>query len=310
MEKIKQFISVSLMLSDNQSYNIEMINDVMSQMSESVIAGEVILIVNSRHDEQFYLSTEKINDIPDNLSVKIVRTNKLSKEYVLHNLGWQSAIGDIICHVDLSLTQDNVDVVKTLFSYMKKSTEHLAFLTNDLKVHRLYKQVNDAYKRELLDETTCGYIATRQAINTAFNTQDDTYDPYISLAISGLTSVDVDLIHTANKQVDASKKYSADDEHDLLLQYTRTAALDHLEEEAAPMHAVIFYSLSLLLMSFQPLLGLLSLLVSTLAILAANRYYAIIYANYLLSKQMLAAANEKNVVGQLIITNRQDKSID
>lgn len=321
---INKFVSLSLMTSNKDFHNLtesqldyltyerESISRAIISMSDYVVSGEVIIIVNSEDEKSYYLN----EDLPEkeNIDVKIVSTTKRSKKYVMQNLGWKTAIGDIVIHVDISENPTALSFDYTLFDYIaNRMNTHLTFieLTENNFAQKLYKKINLAYNEQVLPEKSIGFIVTRQAINLAFSSQSEIDDPFLLLGLSGLT-YDIYQFATVNEYSHTkSSRYSNSEIDELMLIYTN---LNSNLLKSALMSFVISILLTLCIttiftnLSIFQTLSILS--TSSIVFLPIFEILSKLKNTYILQRHTLAAARDKNLVGQISITNRQSKSFE
>lgn len=141
-----------------------------------------------------------------NVSIKIVKTHKLSKDYALFNLAWQAGSGDIVVfHENIStLTKQLIFIISSFesnahangaFIYYNMQTDFQQATLSPNRA-RLYRDINQSYSsiqtsKVILPLSSRGWIANRKMINDAFSSQSEHYEPYIALAISGLDKINI-----------------------------------------------------------------------------------------------------------------------
>lgn len=310
---INKFVSVSLMTRKKNEQNreqslsdeLDFIKKLIYELNSHVKQSEIIIITHDADEKHYFLTS----DLPDlsSVSIKIVSTSKRSKEYVLHNLGWKASIGDVICHLDLAPNlnlHSAYDLIKAI-----QHNENLTFLIDHNIVHQagLYQLINHAYDEEVLPISTRGFVANRNTINSAFANQSEIFDPFVSLALSGVKYDKYSL--TGATFVDHSwSRYTKQDEIDLLLQYTREHGFNELLEQTVNNAKFVMFVLTMLIFALiynEPGITI-ALILSIFAIICfiACMFYSRLKAINILQQHSLAASLNKNLAGQIDISTR------
>lgn len=222
---INKFTSVSFIYDENNLKIFNEIQTLLSQMYMELKHSELLIIVKNEfliNEIEYQINKLEKYSIP----IKIIITNKPTKDYVYNNLSWKCSMGDYIIF--------NRNISKLL--NVKFDT-----ITNQLDANPLVwfidKEYKSAYLRELsrgynlvyngkfkpnykiIDESTSGFAITRQGCNKVFENYNEIYDTFSTLATSGLTSSIIYLNENDEYHIDS--QYDVMNSLELLLIYTK-----------------------------------------------------------------------------------------
>lgn len=241
---MKDMLTVATLVTDKNYDEFEenmpgLINTIMSMSDEEDHLSELLIILNNEtrqyeetiRENVLNVTTlretpfqEELKDKLANISVKIVKTHKLSKDYALCNLAWQAGSGDIVVfHESSSVLRKELRCI--ISSFENNTHANGAFIYYNMQTDfqqatispnrsRLYKDINYSYLNErdtkqILPLSARGWVANRKMINDAFASQSEHYEPYIALAISGLEKINiaVDANEYSYRRVDYKKSH-------------------------------------------------------------------------------------------------------
>lgn len=309
-----KYVSVSLFTRpgkfdvDWRKKEVDFINSTLFWLSSTVKQSEILVTVHDNRSLE-YFSSQQFN-VVDNVEIRFVSTTKLSKTYSKHNLGHRAAIGDIICHFDMSSNIEHVSPAEIL-KFDELDQYHIIFIVDHsiTRSNRLYYEMNCAYQFQIIPDGTQGFVVTRQALNIAFNIETQTYDPFIALGLSGLLTSTRSITHLEKPDSKRYDRYSKRDLIELLLVNTNESGINEIRKYYYKVMLVV-YALSIVgLYNYLSKLphAMMFVLFITFAIICrlVEKGLAYLEANYILNKHILAAAKNKQLVGQLNITNYQ-----
>lgn len=257
-----------------------------------------------------------------NVSIKIVKTHKLSKDYALFNLAWQAGSGDIVVfHENISTLTKQLRFI--ISSFESNARANGAFIYYNMQTDfqqatlspnraRLYRDINQSYSssqtsKAILPLSSRGWIANRKMINDAFSSQSEHYEPYIALAISGLDKINIAVESDENsyRRVDYKKSHR----QELKAMYASQHHNQFTSLISRMMILISVMSLFLILshvdlISWKPSQSISIAALSIIVILICM--IVISFARHLrdmliIQKQTLAASLNKSVVGQFEI---------
>lgn len=281
---INKFTSVSFIYDESDLKIFDEIQTLLSQMYMELKHSELIIIVKNEFlskSIKYQLDQLEKYSIP----IKIVITNKPTKDYVYNNLSWKCAMGDYIIF--------NRDISKLLNIKFSEITEQLN--ANPL-VWFVDKEYKSTYLRELsrgynllytgkfksnykiIDESTSGFAITRQGCNKVFENYNEIYDTFSTLATSGLTSSIIYLNKDDEYHIDS--QYDLMNGLELLLIYTKNYGF-----LLYFMMALIVYLIIGQLLNYQ-MLGLIF------------AFFIGLHMIYTLQKYTLDASQHKQLAGQ------------
>lgn len=338
---MKDMLTVSTIITD-KNYNefeksiADLIRKIAFMSDEEDHLTELLLILNNDTSKYENKIKEIVHNIAvfspmsydideeklENISIKIVKTHKLSKDYALFNLAWQAGSGDIVVfHESIAVLRDELKGLISVFEndaqangafiyYNQQSDFQQAAATPNRA--RLYKDINQSYSssqepKSILPLSSRGWIANRKMINDAFSSQSEHYEPYIALAISGLdrTEIAVDANADSSNQTDYKKSHREELKAMYASQHHNrfTSLISRMMILTSVMSLFLILS-HVDLISWEPSQSISIAALSIIVILICM--IVISFARHLrdmliIQKQTLAASLNKSVVGQFEI---------
>lgn len=264
------------------------------------------VIITSASRSNLDLLQEAISDkIFRNTTVRLITSDKRSKTYTRATLVADTFVGD---HLVLTRTANQMQSILFNHSIIDESfNQHLTFLKRSSALNnrdfKLYSKLNEFYEETIIDESSFGFVASRQAINSVMSSEYDIYDLFVSLAISNF-----DRSTVAVSAPSGSSVYSDNEILEILNKFSKTSISDHLNK----MNVSISYALTVL--SFLSAFylkehWLLSTLSIPLTILIIEFISASTSHLSIISRQSFASSNKKYVAGNSIVDQINTKKI-
>ena len=334
---MKDMLTISTIINDENIDEFDnSIHNILDKIEQEVYNNqnliELLLIVKNDVNVNRNIVKNKVETVLENyglndrakefISIKIVKTNKRSKDYALFNMAWQAGTGDVILfHESPAVLANHLDLIVNEFDYHNSNGSFIVYgdqstfkqAKDSPNRTKLYRDINKSYFNItypdfILPILTRGWIANRKMINEAFSSQKEHYEPYIALAICGLDKMNIFI--PTNSKTSKQNDYSSQHRKELKAMYTNDTHNEFVDKIRNK--SLILFALAAFMMIAQKQLlfewniqsPINAVLISILMLIGYKIVSDIskhLSDMMIVQKQTLAASLDKSVVGQFEI---------